>query len=287
MLRNISNEQCLEKGQAKRNRLKEMIDVTARFNTTDKFSSLYLVSEAGMGKSFTVNKHLEESGVPFYNVTGSTSTFALGVKLACINYNNPNLENLIVSIDDCDDLLANANSCNVLKQMLDGNREFNYERSLLSQMPGFSDEQTTAISYYSQEGRMGFRVPVHNIRFIFASNIELPDDQKLKKARTKGSSRSVILSHRNAIRNRVINGNFILKPDEHFGWLLDVVNNTSCLDGFNFNDTDKSRIMDFMKMNWSLLTEHSIRTIEKLAQIMVSYPDRFENIWMMDYIKPY
>jgi len=85
--------------------------------------------------------------------------------------------------------------------MLDGNREFNYERSLLSQMPGFSDEQSAAISHYSQEGRMGFRVPVHNIRFIFASNIELPDDQKLKKARTRGSSRSVILSHRNAIRN--------------------------------------------------------------------------------------
>ena len=28
MLRNISNEQCLEKGQAKRNRLKEMVDET-------------------------------------------------------------------------------------------------------------------------------------------------------------------------------------------------------------------------------------------------------------------
>jgi hypothetical protein len=97
----------------------------------------------------------------------------------------------------------------------------------------------------------------------------------------------VILSHRNAIRNRVINGNFILKPDEHYGWLLDVVYNTSCLDAFNFCDAEKSRIMDFMKMNWSLLTEHSIRTVEKLAQIMVSYPNRFEKIWMMDYIKTY
>lgn len=287
MLTNISNEQCLEKGQAKRNRLIELLDVTVQFNPNDKFSSLYLVSEAGMGKSYTVNQHLEQSGINYYNVNGSTSTFALGAKLACINYNNPNLENLIVSIDDCDDLLANANSCNVLKQMLDGNKIFNYERSLLSQMPGFSDEQAAAISHFSQVGRMGFCVPVHNIRFIFASNIELPDDQKLKKARTRGSSRTVILSHRNAIRNRVINGNFILNPDEHYGWLLDVVYNTSCLDGFNFCDAEKSRIMDFMKMNWSLLTEHSIRTVEKLAQIMVSYPDRFEKIWMMDYIKTY
>ena len=47
------------------------------------------------------------------------------------------------------------------------------------------------------------------------------------------------------------------------------------------------KIMDFMKSNWDFMYEHSIRTIEKLAQIMVSYPDRFENIWMMDYIKPY
>lgn len=37
MLRNISNEQCLEKGQVKRNRLKEMVDVTTKFNKTDKF----------------------------------------------------------------------------------------------------------------------------------------------------------------------------------------------------------------------------------------------------------
>lgn len=287
MLRNISNELCLEKGQAKRNRLKELIDVTAQFNPTDKFSSLYLVSEAGMGKSFTVNQHLEQSGIPYFNVTGSTSSFALGVKLACINYNNPNMENLIVNIDDCDDLVSTANSCNILKQMLDGKKEFNYERSLLSQMQGFSEEQVAAISHFSQEGRMGFCVPVHNMRFIFASNIELPDDEKLKKSRTKGSSRSVILAHRNAIRNRVINGNFILKPDEHFGWLLDVVYNTSCLKGFNFNDSDKDRIMDFMKRNWSLMTEHSIRTIEKLAQIMVSYPDRYESIWSLDYIKPY
>ena len=287
MLRNISNELCLEKGQAKRNRLKELIDVTAQFNPTDKFSSLYLVSEAGMGKSFTVNQHLEQSGIPYFNVTGSTSSFALGVKLACINYNNPSMENLIVNIDDCDDLVSTANSCNILKQMLDGKKGFNYERSLISQMQGFSEEQVAAISHFSQEGRMGFCVPVHNMRFIFASNIELPDDEKLKKSRSKGSSRSVILSHRNAIRNRVINGNFILKPDEHFGWLLDVVYNTSCLKGFNFNDSDKDRIMDFMKRNWSLMTEHSIRTIEKLAQIMVSYPDRYESIWSLDYIKPY
>ena len=287
MLRNISNEECLEKGKAKRNRLKEMIDVTAQFNNKDKFSSLYLVSEAGMGKTYTVNQHLEHLGVPYFNVTGSTSSFALGVKLACINYNNPNMENLIVSIDDCDDLIATANSCNILKQMLDGKKEFNYERSLLSQMQGFSDEQTAAVNHFSQEGRMGFCVPVNNMRFIFASNIELPDDEKLKKSRTKGSSRSIILAHRNAIRNRLINGNFILKPDEHFGWLLDVVYNTSCLQGFNFNDSDKGRIMDFMKRNWNSMTEHSIRTIEKLAQTMVSYPERYESIWMLDYFKPY
>lgn len=287
MLRNISNELCLEKGQAKRNRLKEMIDVTAQFNVADKFSSLYLVSEAGMGKSYTVNQQLELSGIPYFNVTGSTSSFALGVKLACINYNNPNMENLIVSVDDCDDLFATANSCNILKQMLDGRKEFNYERSLLSQMQGFSEEQLAAVNHYSQEGRMGFCVPVNNIRFIFASNVELPDDDKLKKSRTKGSARSVILSHRNAIRNRVINGNFILKPEEHFGWLLDVVYNTECLQNFNFSDLEKCRIMDFMKKNWSSMTEHSIRTVEKLAQIMISYPDRYEKIWELDYIKSY
>ena len=42
MLTNISNEQCLEKGQAKRNRLKEMIDVTAQFNPNDKSYKLFI-----------------------------------------------------------------------------------------------------------------------------------------------------------------------------------------------------------------------------------------------------
>jgi hypothetical protein len=285
MLTNISNEQCLELGQAKRNRLKEIIEVTTRFDLNIKFPSLYLVSDAGMGKSFTVKEKLEQSGVQYYNVTGSTSAFALGVKLACINYNNPNLDNLIVSIDDCDDLVSNANSCNILKQMIDGNKEFNYERSLLSQMAGFSQEQLNAINHFSQEGRMGFCVPVHNIRFIFSSNIELPDDEVLKKARRKGSSRSAIIAHRNAILNRVIPGNFILTPEEQYGWLLDIVYNTNCLEIFNFNDDEKSKIMDFMKRNWDLMSEHSIRTVEKLAQYMVSYPDRYEQIWLLDYIK--
>lgn len=287
MLRNISNEQCLEKGQAKRNRLKEMIEVATRFDSNVKFPSLYLVSDAGMGKSFTVKEKLEDSGIPYYNVTGSTSAFALGVKLACINYNNPNFDNLIVSIDDCDDLVATANSCNILKQMIDGNKEFNYERSLLSQMAGFSEEQLAAINHFSQEGRMGFCVPVHNIRFIFSSNIELPDDKALTKLRKKGSFKSGIVAHRNAILNRVIPGNFILKPEEHFGWLLDVVFNTKCLDVFNLSDSDKMRIMDFMKDNWDFMSEHSIRTIEKLAQNMVSYPNKYETIWQLDYLKAY
>jgi hypothetical protein len=287
MLRNISNEQCLEKGQAKRERLKEMLSSVTDFSKYYKFPSLYLVSDAGMGKSYTVNEYLKNSGVPFYSVTGSTSMFALGVKLACINYNNPNMDNVIVAVDDCDDLVGTSNSCNTLKQMLDGKREFNYERSLLSQMNGFKEDQLAAIEHFSEDGRMGFSVPVHNIRFIFSSNIELPDDEKVKKAKTRGTSRSTILTHRNAIRNRVENGNFILNDQEHFGWLLDVVQNTNCLTEFSLSDSSKNQIMGFMKLNWESLTERSIRSVEKLAQIMISYPDRFENIWMMDYIKPY
>ena len=287
MLQGVSKHEALLRGQMRRQRMIEMVAQVAQFNQTDKFQSLYLFSEAGMGKTFTVNQYLTNAQVPHFCITGNTSLFALGVKLATINYQNPEMLPLIISIDDCDEILKDSTCCNTIKQLLEGKKAFNYEKSLYSQMSGFNQLQLKAIQHYSEEGRMGFCVPAHNMRFIFTSNFELPDESVVAKARQRGSNKAVLYSHRHAIRSRVINGSFKLDPIEHYGWIADVIYNTDCLNDFNLSDSQKEIILDFLWNNWSNMVEKSIRTVEKMVQIMVSMTNDYERIWKLDFTKTY
>ena len=276
---------ALEKGKQNRNRFLEIVEKLSTIRTDDKYPHNFIYGFPGIGKSFEIRKHLENSGIRHVMITGNVSMFAFGVQLAVINYLNPHQERVIVFCDDVDTLVATESSCNILKSALHGPKLYTYEKSLQSQWNNLSELQKEAIKHHQDDEKMGFQVPTNSMSFLMVSNVQLPTDDEVRTAREKNKSKSSLLAHKNAIRSRCMVQDFSLSNAELWGWIADVVLNTDCLNDQNLTNEDKQEILKFLWENWIYLTERSIRLIEKMTIIMKQYPITYKSVWEIDFLK--
>ncbi len=277
--------EALQKGIEIRIRFQQIIEKVATIDSVRKYPHTYLFSPPGIGKTYTVTKYLKESGKNFINVTGNVSLFAFGIQLAVINYMNVENEKFIIFIDDTDSLLSNESSLNQFKLILDNPRQFTYEKSLQSQWSNLTELQIEAVKAHQNDKTCGFVVPCENFVFIFGSNIKLPTDDVVSIARDKNQSKTGILSGKNAIRSRCNVYDFDLNNIELWGFLADITLHTECLDQFGLNEQEKLNILDFLWENWEFLKERSIRLIEKMAIVIKDYPETYNSIWKIDFLK--
>jgi hypothetical protein len=281
----MSKNEALEKGRQNRTRFLQIVEKLPQIRNDDKYPHKFVFGFPGIGKSYEITKHLNESATRYLMVTGNVSMFAFGVQLAVINFLNPTQEKLIVFCDDVDTLVSTEASCNQLKSALHGPKMFTYEKSLQSQWSNLSELQREAIKYHQEEGKMGFQVPTATMSFLLVSNIQLPTDDEVRLAREKSKGKASLLAHKNAIRSRCMVQDFSLTNAELWGWIADVILNTECLNQFNMTDDEKLVILNFLWDNWESLTERSIRLIEKMAIIKNEYPDSYEIVWGIDFLK--
>ena len=281
----MTKNEALEKGRQNRTRFLQVVEKLPQIRNEDKYPHKFVFGFPGIGKSYEITKHLNESGTRYLMVTGNVSMFAFGVSLAVINFSNPSQERLIVFCDDVDTLVSTEASCNQLKSALHGPKMFTYEKSLQSQWSNLSELQREAIKYHQEDGKMGFQVPTSSMSFLLVSNIQLPTDDEVRLAREKSKGKASLLAHKNAIRSRCMVQDFSLTNAELWGWIADVILNTECLNQFNMTDEEKLIILNFLWDNWESLTERSIRLIEKMAIIKNEYPDTYEMVWGIDFLK--
>jgi hypothetical protein len=281
---NLDQFDAIQRGRTKRDRMVELISNITQLNQNEKYTNLYIYSPPGLGKTYTVNEYLKNCQMDHFKVSGNTSLFAFGIQLATINYLNPDRLPLIIYVDDCDEIFRNDQNCDTMKKVLDSEKYFCYEKSLSSQWNNLSEVQRSAIKHFGEEGRMGFIVPTGNMRFIFTSNFQLPIDDEVLEARKKNKSKVTILAHRNAIRSRCKVADFELTKEEHWGWIADVALSSMDFEGLS-NDHEKKLILDFIWDNWSCLTERSIRLVEKMAITMRIYPENYDEVWSIDYLR--
>ncbi|MBN8838451.1 MAG: hypothetical protein J0I09_14405 [Sphingobacteriia bacterium] len=277
--------EAIKAGKAKREWMNLLISNIINAHSQEKYSNLYIYSPPGLGKTFTVTEQLKSSDIQSFLVTGNTSLFAFGIQLAVINYLNPEMEPIIIHVDDCDEIFKNEPNCNTMKKILDTDKKFVYEKSLTSQWSNLSDVQRAAIENFREEGKMGFVVPTNNMRFIFTSNFQLPFDDEVAEARKKSKSKAILLAHRNAIRSRCKVGDFELTQGEHWGWMADIVLNNDIINGEFIDEVIKVIILDFMWHHWSNLKERSVRVIEKMITTMNMFPETYETVWRIDFLK--
>ena len=277
--------QALEKGMQIRSRFNQLIKNIGKSTKSSKYGDTYFFSPPGTGKSYSIKHHLSNSDIKHFIVSGNVSMYAFGVSLCVINYLNKLAEQIIIVVDDCDEIFATEASCNTMKNVLDGVRTFTYEKSLQSQWPNLSELQKEAIKAHQNEEKCGFSVPCDNMSFVFLSNFKLPIDDVVREAREKNQSKSKLLAHKNAIRSRCNVADFDLKNEAHWGWIADVALNTNCLNPIEYSQEEKIEILNFIWKNWKDLTERSIRLLEKMAIILKQYPDSYNTIWEIDFLK--
>ena len=281
----MSKNEALDLGGQNRIRFLQVVSKLPQIKEDDIYPHKFIYGYPGIGKTYEINKQLETSDVNYVMVTGNVSMFAFGVQLAVINYLNPNQEKAIVFCDDVDTLVATESSCNQLKSALHGPRKFTYEKSLQSQWSSLSEIQKEAIKHHQEEGKLGFTVDCKTMSFILVSNIQLPTDDEVRDAREKGKSKASLLAHKNAIRSRCMVQDFSLTNAELWGWIADVVLRTDCLKQFDLDQEEKFIMLNFIWDNWEQLTERSIRLIEKMAILKKEYPDSFQSVWEIDFLK--
>ncbi len=281
----LTRAEALARGTELRARFNNLIARNQEVNQESAFQHLYISSRPGLGKTFTTKEILGQSEVPLYFINGGTSSFAFAMAIAVINFNNPALLSVNVVVDDCDSLLNDMQSINMLKNVLNRDGEVRYEKSLSSQINYMTETQKAAISHFSIGERMGFSVPTHNMRFIFLSNVRLPTDDDVVKAAQKGTAKSILKIHQNAIRSRCRVLDVDLTKEEHYGWLADVCLNTDCLRSIGLNDERIAILLNYLYHNFDRLNEKSIRTAIKMAETMMSNREAYRVIWDFDFLQ--
>lgn len=284
LIKNITKEESLMRGMELRAMFIERVSSAVTSVTSNKYRHLYIYSPPGLGKTYSVRSMMDELKTHHIELTGNTSIFAFGIMLAVVQFNNPDLRPLVVFVDDSDELFRTESSCNTMKNTLEGANKFAYEKSMANLEDKMSDVQLEAVRYFRDEGKSGFEVPTHNLKFIFTSNNRLPLDNEVEKARKKGAAKSPLIVHRNAIRSRCRVLDLDLSKTEHWGWLADVALNTNCLTDLGLDENSTNEILLYVWNNWDNMKEKSIRVVEKMGITILENPENFKKYWRMDFL---
>lgn len=274
---------AISAGHLKRKALKLRARQAASKSIESEYPHTYISSAPGLGKTFEVTRSLKEAGIPHITVSGNQSLFAFGVSLAVLAHKCRNSEKIVVVVDDCEEILRDAQSINIMKNVLSGEKTFKYNVSLRNMLNSLTDTQREAIEAFTNDESLGYAIPTDKFVFIFTSNISLPTDNDVREARAKyPTGRTVnLLAHLNAIRSRCTVIDFNMNDNEHWGWIADCIMSEDVIDATN---EQKSTIIEWMYSNWECLSERSIRTTQKMFQTMKEQPNDYVDYWEIDFI---
>ena len=256
--KDISNETDEEILDRLRTRFGILDDMTRAVKRGD-VRAMIVTGPPGVGKSFGVEKVLSKHDV-FANVAndeklkkyevvkGAMSAIGLYSKL----YHFSDRKNVLV-FDDCDSILLDDLSLNILKAALDSSKKrtihWNTDSSLLRR-EGVPD------SFEFKGGA------------IFITNIKF-DHVKSKKLR----------DHLEALESRCHYLDLTIDTDrEKLLRIEQVITECGMLDSYELEDWQKMEVVDFLKANTHRVRELSLRTVLKIADLAASFPDKWKAV---------
>lgn len=281
---------AIESGRGKRNRL---ISITQRVakktnqdSTDGKKRHTYIYGPSGIGKTYNMEHAIDVSGVKHFTISGNVSMWAFGVQLACIAVTLKKDEKVVVIVDDCDELLKDGQSVNQLKELLE-KHTFSYNKKPQMHMLT-SDFQIAAVEKHMSKDGLGFKVDCKNFSFVITSNFKLPYDstpeEMLEKNGGNLTPRIAYFKHLTAIRGRMNVKDLDMSKEEKWGNIAIVLlEDNGCP---QLNEQQKIFLLQWMDSNWDYMTETSIRTAEKMADILIEECE--ENVidaWECDFLK--
>jgi len=241
------------------------------------FSSL-----PGYTKSTDIQRELENSNVPFYQIVGKKSMRDFGYQLCLIASVHQN-EKAIVNIDDSDFMLASSDNMNIVKNMISGAMKFEYANaSALKGAANLPPEMKSAVNKFKMKNGEGFSVPTHNIHFVVASNIKLPsEDEAARKQEKQPGPTAQMMMDKAAIADRMNNHHIDFETwEENWGYVAHrIIESPNFKGGFQFTLEQRQQMVKWAWDNFQNVKSKSFRLYEGLAQEMMLNPEDYLDIW--------
>lgn len=244
---------------------------------------VYIAGQPGVGKTYTVEHHSTKyPNVYLLPIKGNISPWAFFKMMAVTLYKLPKNMKLAVFIDDMNHIFkTNSEYIDIFKIAMDkksGDR-LEYNVSLGAQYANAEPIEQEAIDFFKAQNpdRTGFIVPFDNrVKFIFCMNTTLPSQVDLSQIKT-GTDTWNKLNNRMAIRSRTRYEDLVMKKEEHWGWMADVVWNDPQSMCVGATHDQRYSMLSWYWDNWTTVSEHSLRFIEEsLWDIMQDYPREVE-----------
>lgn len=229
-------------------------------------------SPPGAGKTFTVNKTCEDNGIKPIKFHGQTSMNAFAITMAVHHYTKPDQVKQ-VWVDDCDGFFMDSDSLNVMKGVLDEDRNIlgwnvNMSTEIAKAEKAGNDIVAEAIRACSTEG-VGMEIPTDNFRFIITTNKKLAGKKESTKSQKKMDE--------HAVRDRVQWRQFDITDDEAWGWMASNMLSSNVFEdnGFKLDSTQTFLLLDTFYKHWKNLNANSMRTVKEAGAMLYNNPEDF------------
>lgn len=242
------------------NRLEDRYDVLIEMTKAVKSGdvrAMIVVGPPGVGKSYGVNEVLEKDGLfntlaerrPNYEVVkGAMSSLGLYVKLHEFKDKKS-----VVVFDDCDAVLMDELSLNILKGALDSSKRRTISWNLDSRLLKAEDIPNT----FEFEGAAIF---ITNIKFEFVRS---------KKLR----------GHLDALESRCHYIDLQMDTNrEKLLWIKSTVEKKGMLNDRDLDTDAKQEVIQYVEDNQDTLRELSLRMVLKLADLRESFPASWQKM---------
>jgi len=258
----IKKDLAHESDESILNRLRErfeILDDMTRAVKKGDVRAMIVTGPPGVGKSFGVEKVLSKHDV-FANVAqdeklkkyevvkGAMSAIGLYSKL----YQYSDKKNILV-FDDCDSVLLDDLSLNILKAALDTSKKrmihWNTDSRLLR-----SEGVPNSFEF------KGGAIFITNIKFDHVKSKKLKDHLEALESRCHYLDLTIDTEREKLLR------------------IQQVITECGMLDDYELTDYDKQDVVDFVRANVHRLRELSLRTVLKIADLRVSMPDKWQAV---------
>jgi hypothetical protein len=251
--------QALETDQQVMERIAERFDILEDMAQAVKegdVRAMIVVGPPGVGKSYGVQSKLEESGL-LDEVAGKTkyqvvkgAMTALGLYAKLFEFKDPGC---VLVFDDCDTVLMEDLSLNILKAALDSSKKrmihWNADSNLLARQ-GIPN-------HFEFKGGV-----------IFITNIKF-DHVRSKKLR----------DHLDALQSRCHYMDLTLDTErDKYLRIRQIAESGALFSDYRFEGNEANEILEFMKEHAKSFREMSLRTALKLADLRKSQPDRWQRV---------
>ena len=241
-------------------------------------------SPPGAGKTFTVRQVARAANLDYVPFHGKASLNALVMKMAKMCYTRQG-QTIALWIDDCDSFFQGTDELNFMKIMLDGDEpEISWDVNVSTQISTAKrlgdNILADALEFYNNGG-VGIRIPMDNVRTTITTNKQLASKQDIFKKK--------INIHEHAVRDRCNWRAFNINSDEAWGWMASIMLSDNVFAGiqspFTLTMAQTWLLVKTFQTYWDELNANSMRTVMEAGAMLYNNPRSFADEFEQNFLK--